>query len=68
MPGRPTAHAAIKTRTAVDTRTTIGQIISVLDDRNLLRAMRLLEPERESPDPSDEQETQRCVTCVTRGE
>jgi hypothetical protein len=71
MPGRPTAHAAIKTHTAVKTRTTIGQIISVLDDRNVLRAMRLLEPERESPDPSpnpDQQEGPRCVTCITRGE
>ena len=71
MPGHATAHTAIKTHAAVHPRTTIAQIISVLDDRNVLRAMRLLEPERESPDPSpnaDQQETPRCVTCITRGE
>jgi hypothetical protein len=41
---------------------TIAQIISLLDDRNLSRAMRLLEP---NPDESD---ATHCVRCVTRGE
>jgi hypothetical protein len=62
---------AIKTETAIKTRTTIGQIISALDDRNVLRALRLLEPATEGPEPSagsDQPDGPRCVTCVTRGE
>jgi hypothetical protein len=50
---------------------TISQIISALDDRNLTRAMRLLEPAPESaertPSP-DRDEAPRCVQCITRGE
>jgi hypothetical protein len=67
MPGGPIAER----KTPAKIRTTIGQIISALDDRNVLRAMRLLEPAREttglSPDP-DQQEGARCVKCITRGE
>jgi hypothetical protein len=51
--------------------TTIGQIISALDDRNVLRAVRLLEPASESSRPSADPEQQdgpRCVKCITRGE
>jgi hypothetical protein len=51
--------------------TTIGQIISALDDRNVLRAVRLLEPASESSEPSADPERQdgpRCVKCITRGE
>jgi hypothetical protein len=63
MPDRPIAARKL--------HTTIGQIISALDDRNVLRAMRLLEPVSESPEPSsdpDQPEGQRCVKCATRGE
>jgi hypothetical protein len=52
------------------TRATIGEIISALDDRNVLRAMRLLEPASEGAElslNSDHDET-RCVKCATRGE
>jgi hypothetical protein len=69
MPGHPVADS--KTRSAAKTLTTIGQLISALDDRNLSRAMHLLEPARESTDPSsdpDQQDGPRCVTCITRGE
>ena len=38
----------------------IGEILSALDDRNVLPAMRALEPERE--------QGPRCARCVTRGE
>jgi hypothetical protein len=56
-----------KTRKA---QTTIGQLISALDDRNLLAAMRLLEPASESAErsPKDPDEAPRCVKCTTRGE
>jgi hypothetical protein len=60
-------------RRPMDDRATsfsIGQIISALDDRNLLRAMRLLEP-AESGEPSpgpDRPEAPRCVRCATHGE
>jgi hypothetical protein len=51
--------------------TTIGQIISALDDRNVLRAVRLLEPVSESAEPSADPQLQdgpRCIKCITRGE
>jgi len=47
--------------------TTIAQIISALDDRNLSRAMRLLDTASESTEP-DAQDAPRCVRCATRGE
>ena len=49
----------------------IGQLLSALDDRNLSRAMRVLDPERESAEPvhdPDQQDAPRCVRCATRGE
>jgi hypothetical protein len=46
---------------------TIAQIISALDDRNLARAMRLLEPASESAEP-DSPDAPRCVRCATHGE
>jgi hypothetical protein len=58
------ADAVIKT-------TTIGQIISALDDRNVARALRLLEPATEGAEPStgsDQPDGPRCMTCVTHGE
>jgi hypothetical protein len=61
MTGRPTNDRTILT--------TIGQIISALDDRNVLRAVRLLEPASESAEISADPEQQpRCVKCITRGE
>jgi hypothetical protein len=61
--------------------TTLGQLLSALDDRNLSRAMRLLDPARESaeresgeresaehPSDPDQQDAARCVRCATRGE
>jgi hypothetical protein len=62
--------AVIKADTAIKT-TTIGQIISALDDRNVLRALRLLEPATEGAEPSagsDQPDGPRCMTCVTHGE
>jgi hypothetical protein len=53
------------------TRATIGEIISALDDRNVLRAMRLLEPASEGAElslNSDQHDETRCVKCATRGE
>jgi hypothetical protein len=49
---------------------TISQIISALDDRNVLRAMRLLEPVAESAElsPKDRDDAPRCVKCATHGE
>jgi hypothetical protein len=49
---------------------TISQIISALDDRNVLRAMRLLEPAAESSElsPKDQDDARRCVKCTSRGE
>ena len=44
----------------------IGAILSVLDDRNLEQALRVLAPARERPDA--EQGQARCTRCVTRGE
>jgi hypothetical protein len=48
---------------------TISQLISALDDRNVLRAIQLLEPADKSAklSPSDE-DAPRCTRCVTRGE
>jgi hypothetical protein len=48
----------------------IGALISALDDRNILRAVRLLEPAAESAElPSKDQgDAPRCVKCITRGE
>jgi hypothetical protein len=46
---------------------TLGQLISALDDRNILRALRVLEP-TESAEQGPEQRDGRCVRCVTRGE
>jgi hypothetical protein len=59
------ADAVIKTGTKT---TTIGQIISALDDRNVLPALRLLEPATEGAPGSDQQDGPRCVTCPTHGE
>jgi hypothetical protein len=56
-------QTAIKTPTAIKARTTIGQLISALDDRNVLRALRLLEPAA-----GDQQDGPRCVKCITTGE
>jgi len=50
---------------------TLSQIIFGLDDRNLLPALRMLEPAAESQEPSlspDRHEGPRCVKCATRGE
>jgi hypothetical protein len=49
---------------------TISQLVSALDDRNLARAMRLLEPVAEGAEPSAElqDEAPRCERCITRGE
>ena len=69
MPGRPRSDR--KVPTPIKARTTIGQIISALDDRNVLRALRLLEPAGEGSHPSlgpDQQDGPRCVNCVTHGE
>jgi hypothetical protein len=52
-------------------RFTLSQIIFGLDDRNLLPAIRMLEPAAESPEPSsspDRREGPRCVKCISRGE
>ena len=61
MPDHPIADHETAVRKPVDRkiRTTIGQIISALDDRNVLRAMRLLEPKNDQPDEP------RCVNCST---
>jgi hypothetical protein len=50
-------------------RFTLSQLISALDDRNILRAIRVLEPSEraETPSPSDQPDG-RCVRCITRGE
>jgi hypothetical protein len=75
MPGHPAAHraietAAIETPAAAKAQSTIAQIISALDDRNVLRALRLLEPARETSESSSgpDEAAPRCVTCITRGE
>jgi hypothetical protein len=48
---------------------TIGQLVSALDDRNLARAMRLLEPAPEnSLAPELRDEAPRCERCITHGE
>jgi hypothetical protein len=49
---------------------TIGQLVSALDDRNLARAMRLLEPAPENRPlaPELRDEAPRCVRCITHGE
>jgi hypothetical protein len=50
---------------------TISQLISALDDRNVLRAMRLLEPPDAGSEVSanpDQHEAQRCARCITHGE
>jgi hypothetical protein len=46
--------------------TSIGQLISALDDRNLLQALRVLEPGRVGAE--DQHDGPRCVRCATRGE
>lgn len=46
----------------------IGAIISVLDDRNLDAALRLLEPARKARDAAPQEQAPRCTRCVTRGE
>jgi hypothetical protein len=48
----------------------IGRLISALDDRNPLRALRLLEPAAQRPQlsPEHQDEAPRCVRCATRGE
>ena len=48
---------------------TLSQIFFGLDDRNLLPAMRMLEPVAESAQASaDREQEPRCVRCATRGE
>jgi hypothetical protein len=48
---------------------TLGQLISALDDRNILRAMRVLEPaDGAEPSSRPDERDGRCVRCVTRGE
>jgi len=54
---------------------TLSQLISALDDRNVVRAMRVLEPgvesaDRSASDPSakNQDDAPRCVRCATRGE
>jgi hypothetical protein len=71
MLGRPFIAPKTHPPTTIRTQATIGQIIFGLDDRNVLRALRLLEPASESSDSSPnpgQQEGSRCVTCITRGE
>jgi hypothetical protein len=48
----------------------IGALISALDDRNISRAVRLLEPAAENAELSskDQDDAPRCVKCTTRGE
>jgi hypothetical protein len=46
---------------------TLGQLISALDDRNIVRALHVLEP-ADSAERGPEQRDGRCVRCVTRGE
>ena len=68
--------AMVKTQRHTDdraSRSLIGAILSILDDRNLEQALRVLAPARESPDaaresPDAEQGQARCRRCVTRGE
>lgn len=53
------------------TKFSLSQIIFGLDDRNLLPAIRMLEPAAEGAEPSssqDRHEGPRCVKCITRGE
>lgn len=67
MTNRPAASTAMKR----DIRATIAQIVSVLDDRNVLRAMHLLQPVSEGAQLAlslDQPEGPRCVKCITRGE
>jgi hypothetical protein len=48
---------------------TISQLISALDDRNIVRAVRLLEPAAEDSERSPkDQDPPRCERCITRGE
>jgi hypothetical protein len=47
---------------------TISQLISALDDRNIVRAIRLLEPADERSEQSKDQDGPRCERCITRGE
>ena len=47
---------------------TISQLISALDDRNIVRAVRLLEPAAEGSAASKDQDPPRCERCITRGE
>jgi hypothetical protein len=45
---------------------TISQLISALDDRNIVRAIRLLEPADDRSERS--KDAPRCERCITRGE
>jgi hypothetical protein len=47
---------------------TISQLLSALDDRNIVRAVRLLEPMAEDSEHSKDQSPPRCERCITRGE
>lgn len=48
---------------------TLGQIMSALDDRDLLPALRVLEPRDGNASlDSDRQNGPRCKRCATRGE
>jgi hypothetical protein len=46
----------------------ISQLISALDDRNIVRAIRLLQPADERSEQSKDQDAPRCERCITRGE
>jgi hypothetical protein len=45
---------------------TISQLISALDDRNIVRAIRLLQPADDRSEQS--KDAPRCERCITRGE
>jgi hypothetical protein len=48
---------------------TISQLLSALDDRNVVRAVRVLEPGVEDSERSPkDQSPPRCERCITRGE
>jgi hypothetical protein len=49
--------------------TALGQIMSALDDRDPLRALRVLAPKPNASSLDSDQETgPRCTRCATRGE
>ena len=53
------------------TKFSLSRFIFGLDDRNLLPAIRMLEPAAAGAEPSsspDRPEGPRCLKCITRGE